>query len=62
MNSHYDVLGLSPDATLGDIKAAYHQAALKHHPDKSSDPRSQQLFDAVQNAWQVRSSCRERCT
>jgi curved DNA-binding protein CbpA len=57
MNSHYDVLVLSTDASLSEIKAAYHQAVLKYHPDKSSEPTTQQMFDAVQTAWQVRSPC-----
>ncbi|WP_372809338.1 J domain-containing protein [Litorivivens sp.] len=30
----YDVLGISKEATQGDIKAAYKQAAQRAHPDK----------------------------
>ena len=33
--NHYDVLGVSPTATVTDIKAAYHQCILILHPDKS---------------------------
>ncbi|MDP6637233.1 MAG: J domain-containing protein [Phycisphaerae bacterium] len=29
----YEVLGISPDASLEEIRRAYHKGALKHHPD-----------------------------
>ena len=36
-SSHYEVLGLKPGTrlTAKDVKSAYHQALLRHHPDKS---------------------------
>lgn len=30
----YKVLGISPDATDAEVKAAYRKMALKHHPDR----------------------------
>ena len=30
----YKVLGLTPDATDDEVKAAYRRMALKHHPDR----------------------------
>lgn len=34
LEAAYKVLGISPDATDDEVKAAYRQMALKHHPDR----------------------------
>ena len=34
--SHYEVLGVEPEAPLAAIKAAYHRLVLELHPDRSS--------------------------
>jgi len=34
LEAAYKVLGVSPSATDAEVKAAYRQLALKHHPDK----------------------------
>ena len=37
--TQYDVLGISPDASLKEIRHAYHKGALKYHPDnRHRDP------------------------
>lgn len=34
---YYEILGISKDATISDIKKAYRKAILEHHPDKRRD-------------------------
>ena len=36
LEAAYKVLGISPSATDDEVKAAYRQMALKHHPDRVS--------------------------
>lgn len=52
--SYYQVLGVARGAPLADIKAAYHTAALRCHPDKSDGDASTEEFRLVQKAWEVR--------
>ena len=33
-----DILGVAPDASADEIKAAHHELMLKHHPDKGGSP------------------------
>jgi hypothetical protein len=50
----YDSLGLTPDATIADIKRKYKELAIKYHPDKNSDCQDcQKQFLAVQEAYEV---------
>lgn len=51
MISHYDVLGVAPEATLKEVKRKYHVMALRLHPDKSEGSHSQ--FGRLQEAWTV---------
>jgi curved DNA-binding protein CbpA len=49
----YEVLGVTRDATLDQIKTAYRRLALRHHPDKGGDA---ELFKKVSNAYQILSN------
>jgi molecular chaperone DnaJ len=54
---HYSTLGVEPTATLEEIKVAYRQAALKHHPDKNlGDLQAETRFKAVKTAYDILSN------
>lgn len=48
MSAPHEVLGVSPEATDDEIRAAYKRAAMKHHPDRGG---SSEAFQAVQDAY-----------
>lgn len=50
----YDDLGVPPDASAGDIKAAYRKGAKRHHPDANADdPKASEKFGALAHAYEV---------
>lgn len=60
----YKVLGISPSATDDEVKAAYRQMALKHHPDrvstlgddirKAAEKKFQEINDAKERIYKIR--------
>ena len=54
---YYKILGVSRWATDDEIKKAYRKMALKHHPDKNSDPGAEDKFKEIAEAYDVLSDC-----
>lgn len=51
---YYEVLGVSKDASEGEIKKAYRKKAMKYHPDRNSDdPEAEKKFKAASEAYEV---------
>jgi hypothetical protein len=48
----YAILGLAPDATVDDIRRAYHQLAMRWHPDRAG-PDATFIFQRLSAAYQV---------
>lgn len=58
--THYEVLDVPKTATSADIRSAYRQKALTHHPDKSAAKDATSYFQQIQEAYEVLSSARQR--
>ncbi|MDP7035700.1 MAG: molecular chaperone DnaJ [Planctomycetota bacterium] len=51
---YYELLGVSREASQGDIKKAYRKAALRYHPDKNPDNvEAEKMFRDVSEAYEV---------
>lgn len=59
---YYEILGVGRDASADDIKKAYRQAALKHHPDRNPDDKegAEVKFKEASKAYQVLSDADKR--
>jgi len=58
---YYEVLGVSKDASLNDIKLAYRRLARKLHPDlNKTDPKAKEKFIELQEAYEVLSDENKR--
>lgn len=57
---YYDILGVSRDATLEEIKAAYRKLAVEWHPDRNKSPQAEERFKEINEAYEVLSDPKKR--
>ncbi len=50
---YYDILGVSRDASDGDIKKAFRRKARELHPDVNKEPDAEERFKALNEAYDV---------
>lgn len=61
MESYYEVLGVTPDATSEQIKTAYRSLAFKYHPDKNpNDKNAESVFKKISHAYSILSDSEKR--
>lgn len=60
MTDYYEILDLTQEATINDIKKQYHRLAKRYHPDKNNDKNACQNFQRLSEAYQTLSNPKRR--
>lgn len=50
---YYEILGVAKNATDNDLKSAFRKLAKEYHPDVSKDPKAEEKFKEIQEAYAV---------
>lgn len=61
MESYYEILGVTQNATSEQITAAYRSLAFKYHPDKNpNDKNAELIFKRISHAYSILSDSEKR--
>jgi len=53
VNQSHQILGVSKNSTIKEIKQAYRTLSLQYHPDKNEEYKDGQKFKEISQAYQV---------
>lgn len=56
----YEVLGVSKNASVDEIKKAYRRLALQWHPDRNKDPKANDKFKEINKVYEVLSDPKKK--
>lgn len=62
MTSYYDLLGVSKNSSIAEIKSAYRKLALKWHPDRNKSAEAEKKFKEINQAYEVLSDSKKKAT
>ena len=58
---YYEILGVSKNATVDELKKAYRKLAMQHHPDKNPDDKqAEEKFKEAAEAYEVLSDAQKK--
>jgi curved DNA-binding protein len=50
---YYEILGVSRDAKIADIRKAYRKLSKKYHPDVNKEPGAEEKYKEINEAYEV---------
>jgi len=51
--NYYDILAISPDSSIEEIRAGYHERIAQYHPDRHSSTHAHAIAALINEAWEV---------
>jgi len=51
--NHYQILGISKEASADEIKKSYRTLVRRYHPDNTEGKGNKEMFHLIQKAWEI---------